>query len=147
VNAYPDTSFLFGLYVSQANSKEANAHAATMKEPIHVGSLLRFEFANAVRCAAQRGAIQPQNATAALAAFDADIDAGVVVIPPVSWELVHAEAERLSNAQSWRTGHSSFDILHVATAVTLEAREFLTFDAKQAALAKVAGLKVKLTSV
>ena len=36
-----------------------------------------------------------------------------------------------------------FDLLHVALALTLGATEFLTFDARQATLAKAAGLKVK----
>jgi predicted nucleic acid-binding protein len=116
---------------------------ATMQEPLHIGSLLRFEACNAIRAAAFRGDIPNSVAVAALAAFDADVDAGRVVIPPVEWEHVHAEAERLSNAHTWRGGQSSLDILHVATAVTLGVQEFLTFDGKQAALAKSAGLKVK----
>jgi hypothetical protein len=37
----------------------------------------------------------------------------------------------------------SFDLLHVGLAVTLGATDFLTFDARQATLAKAAGLKVK----
>ena len=37
----------------------------------------------------------------------------------------------------------SFDLLHVGMAVALGATEFLTFDARQAALAKASGLKVK----
>jgi len=40
-------------------------------------------------------------------------------------------------------GYRAFDVLHVATALTLSARVFLTFDGDQAALAKAAGLKVK----
>jgi hypothetical protein len=37
----------------------------------------------------------------------------------------------------------AFALLHVGLAVALGAGEFLTFDARQAALAKAAGLKVK----
>ena len=140
---YPDASFVFSLYVDQVHTKAVRAHLATMKEPLPVGSLLRFEFANAVRCAAQRGALSTANATAALAAFDADLDAGRVVIPPVEWERVHAEAERLSNVHTWRDGQTSFDILHVATALTLGAKIFLTFDKNQRRLAEAEGLKVK----
>lgn len=143
MNAYPDTSFLLSLYVAQAHTPAVRAHLTTMREPLPVGSLLRFEFANAVRSAAQRGAIQMQNATAALAACDVDVDAGRVVIPPVDWERVHAEAERLSNAHTWRVGQTSFDVLHVAAAVTLGVKVFLTFDKNQRRLAGSAGLKVK----
>jgi hypothetical protein len=36
-----------------------------------------------------------------------------------------------------------FDLLHVVMAIVLGATEFLAFDARHAALAKAAGLKVK----
>jgi predicted nucleic acid-binding protein len=143
VNEYPDASFVFSLYVDQAHTNAVRAHLATMKEPLPVGSLLRFEFANAVRSATQRGAISAGTATAALAAFEADVDAGRVVLAAVPWERVHAEAERISNAYSWRKRHTAFDILHVATALTAGAKVLLTFDSEQAALAKAEGLKVK----
>ena len=143
MNAYADASFLVSLYVQRGDTPAVRAHLATMTEPLHVGSLLRVEFVNAIRAAAFRGDLPGGVAVAALAAFDADVDAGRVVIPPVEWEQVHAAAERLSNAHTNRHGYSALDVLHVATAVTLGAREFLTFDAKQAALAKAAGLKVK----
>jgi predicted nucleic acid-binding protein len=40
-------------------------------------------------------------------------------------------------------GHRSLDVLHVATALHLGAREFLTFDANQRKLALAENLKVK----
>jgi predicted nucleic acid-binding protein len=40
-------------------------------------------------------------------------------------------------------GHRSLDVLHVATALHLGAREFLTFDANQRKLATAEKLKVK----
>jgi len=143
MTAYPDASFLFSLYISQENTAAACAHATTMKEPIHVGSALSFEFANALRYAAFRKALPASTAMTALAAFESDIDNGVIVIPSVAWEEVHREAERLSNIHTVRAGHTSFDILHVATALTLKAREFLSFDAKQRTLAIAEGLKTK----
>ena len=143
MTAYPDTSFLFGLYIAQNNTAAASAHAATLKEPLPITSFLRFEFGNAVRGSAFRKAFSTHVATAALAALDADIDNGRVVVTPCAWETVHREAERLSNAHTLRDGQTSFDILHVATARTLGAKEFLTFDAHQRKLAAAEGLKVK----
>jgi predicted nucleic acid-binding protein len=143
LNAYPDASFLVALYVRQRNADAANAHVATMQEPLHVGSLLRFEVCNAIRAAAFRGEMPGGAATAALAAFDADVDAGVVVIPPVEWEAVHAEAERLSNAHTPRHGYRALDVLHVATALTAGAKTFLSFDKNLRQLAAAEGLKVK----
>jgi len=143
VNAYPDASFLCALYVPQANADLASAHAATMQEPIHAASLLRFEACNAIRAAAFRKDMPGGVAVAALAAFDADVDAGRVVIPPVEWEQVHATAERLSNTHTVRHGYSALDVVHVATALTLGAKVFLTFDKNQRRLAEAEGLKVK----
>jgi predicted nucleic acid-binding protein len=143
MNAYPDTSFLFSLYVFQQNTAAAVAHVATVKEPIYVGSALSFEFSNALRHAVFRKALPASTAMTALAAFEADIDNGVIAIPSVSWEAVHREAERLSNTYTVHDGYTSFDILHVATALTLKVREFLSFDTNQRNLAAAEGLKVK----
>jgi len=143
VNAYPDASFVISLYVRRTQTVAATSHVATMQEPIHIATLLRFEVAHAIRRAAFENTIPYQLAMTALAAFEVDIDNGVIVIPSVPWEVVHQEAERLSNAHTLRAGHRSFDILHVATALTLKAREFLSFDVKQRALAVAEGLKVK----
>ena len=52
------------------------------------------------------------------------------------------EAERLGAIFTRTLGTRSLDILHIANALVLGIREFLTFDVRQAALAKAAGLKV-----
>jgi len=39
-------------------------------------------------------------------------------------------------------GHRSFDILHVAAALTIDAKQFLTFDENQRRLAEAEGLSV-----
>jgi predicted nucleic acid-binding protein len=51
------------------------------------------------------------------------------------------EAERLSALHSETLGTRSLDVLHVAAAIVLGLRELLTFDRRQAALARAAGLK------
>jgi predicted nucleic acid-binding protein len=53
------------------------------------------------------------------------------------------EAERLSALHSERLGTRILDILHVAAALVNGSRVFITFDIRQAKLAKAAGLKVK----
>ena len=52
------------------------------------------------------------------------------------------ESERLSGIFTKTLGTRSLDVLHVSHAVVLGVKEFLTFDIRQAALAKAAGLKV-----
>ena len=79
----------------------------------------------------------------ALAAVQSDLDTGAVVIVPVEWPDVHQIAERLSSTYTKAAGHRAFDVLHVATALHLGAREFLSFDDRQRKLARAEGLKVK----
>jgi predicted nucleic acid-binding protein len=55
---------------------------------------------------------------------------------------VIAEAKRISEIRTLAGGHRSFDILHVATALHLNAEEFLSFDDNQRTLAKAEGLKI-----
>jgi predicted nucleic acid-binding protein len=52
-------------------------------------------------------------------------------------------ADAPSKRHTIKSGCRSFDLLHVATALHLAAKEFLTFDEKQGKLAAAAGLAVK----
>jgi predicted nucleic acid-binding protein len=150
VTAYPDTSFLYGFYLTQSNSPAAAAHAASMKEPLHVTELLRYEFRQSLRFQVWRRAANPRegialvDAQAALDQFDADLASGVAVLAPCPMVDVFHQAEDISKRHTITGGHRSFDVLHVATALVLEAKEFLTFDSNQHKLATAEGLKVKL---
>lgn len=74
---------------------------------------------------------------------EADLhDQTVLAHMPVDWTEVFRHAEKLGAAHNERLGCRSVDLFHVATAATLRARNFLTFDAKQATLAKRTGLTV-----
>ena len=71
-----------------------------------------------------------------------NIASGDVVVVPVEWPDVVSIGERLSSQYTWTEGHRGFDVLHVATALHLGAREFLTFDRNQKKLARAEGLIV-----
>ena len=141
---YPDTSFLFNLYVPQAHARAAAAYFARITLPLAVTSLNHLELINAVNLALFRKIIASGRGDAALAAIDDDIGSGVLEIVPCDWSAVHSRALALATRHTSSGGHRGFDILHVATALELGAREFLTFDARQATLAKLAGLKTPL---
>jgi len=149
VTAYPDTSFLCAFYVKQSNSAAAAAQAATMKEPLCVTELLKFEFRQSLRfqvwrrTANAREGIAPADAQAALNQFDADLASGVAVLAPCPLADVFHRAEDISKQYTITGAHRSFDVLHVATALVLKAEEFLTFDANQRKLATAEGLRVK----
>ena len=149
MTAYPDTSFLCALYREQDNSKAADAYRHSLKAVLPVTSLLLFEFRHSVRFQtwlhhhdATKGYGAKEGAKM-LADLQSDLDSGVVALVPADWAKVHSLAEQLSSQQALKGGHRSLDTLHVATALTLGAKELLTFDARQRVLAKTAGLRVK----
>jgi predicted nucleic acid-binding protein len=147
--AFPDTSFLCALYVRQDNSPEAAAHFKAMPEALHVSSLMLYEFRQSVRFQVwlhgrDKSKGYPQAiAETALGKLQANMEAGAVVPVSADWPDVHRLAETLSKRHTMTGGHRAFDVLHVATALHLGAREFLTFDTNQRKLAAAEKLKVK----
>ena len=143
MQAYPDTSFLFSLYLKDFHSERAAAAFAAMKEPLHVTSLNHFELITAIQLSAFRKIITAKNTQAAIAAVNDDLATRALLLVPCDWAATHGRALQIAMRHTGKEGYRSFDILHVATALELGAKEFLTFDAQQAGLAKTVGLKVK----
>ena len=147
--AFPDTSFLCALYVRQDNSPAAAAHFKAMPEALHVSSLMLYEFRQSVRFQVwlhgrDKTKGYPQaSAAAALDGLQSDLETGAVVPIAADWPDVHRLAETLSKRHTMTGEHRAFDVLHVATALHLGAREFLTFDTNQRKLAAAEKLKVK----
>lgn len=137
-----DTSFLFSLFGNDAHTAAAHAWLRRSGLPITLNALSRYEFENALRFAAFRGAISRADALGALAAFESDLKKGNLQLAACDLDAVVAEATRLSELHTFTGGHRSFDILHVATARVLKATTFLTFDANQRTLANAARLAV-----
>jgi predicted nucleic acid-binding protein len=150
VIAYPDTSFLCALYRIQPNSDRATQHAAQMSEALHMASPLLFEFKHSVRWQSylhlkdRSKGYDQHTAQVVLAKLQSNLSTGAIVIIPADWADVASIAERLSTQYTWTKGYRGFDVIHVATALHLGAREFLTFDAKQGELAVAEGLAVPL---
>lgn len=69
--------------------------------------------------------------------------AGPWSFAPVDWAEVLVIAERLSAQHTPREGHRALDVLQVATALDLGAREFLSLDANPRQLAVTEGLAVR----
>ena len=147
MNAFADTSFLYALYRPQPNSHAADTFLEKAGEPLHVSSLVLFEFRQSARFQAFRFSkdrtqgFSEREARRMLAALDENIAAGAVAVVPADWTEVHSTAERLSYRYTIKGGHRAFDILHIATAVYIKAQRFLTFDKNQSILTKAAGLQ------
>jgi predicted nucleic acid-binding protein len=144
LKTYADTSFLYSLYVQQAHSANAAAYmAAAGDTPLPLTMLGRFELFNAIRLSLFRKQLDSLEAAADLKAIQADIRGSVLLLVACDWAAVHSEAERLSAKHTGKRGHRSMDVLHVASALCLGAKDFLTFDQNQAKLGTAAGLTIK----
>ena len=150
VSAYfADTSFLCAVLRVQDNTPQAVACAHKIDAPIAISSLILFEFRHSSRLQTflfdrdrTLGFSAAESATI-LDAFRKRMDSGAFIVASVEWAEVYSCAERLSVQFAQELGVRPLDLLHVATALHLGARYFLTMDALQAKLAKAAGLKVK----
>ena len=148
--AYPDTSFLCALYRTQDNSVRAVAYRRAMAEPLHVTRLLLWEFRQSVRFQAFRHSnnrhvgYSLHEAEKMLSDLGDDISDGFVTMVEIDFINILVTGERISKARTFSGGHRSFDILHIATAIELGAKEFLSFDANQNALAADEGLRTPL---
>ena len=152
MNAYPDTSVLRALYRTQDNSSRALAYRDAMTEPLHVTRLLLWEFRQSVRFQAFRHSKNREvgyplhEAERMIEKLTEHLGLGLVKLEDCDFINILVTSERISKSRTFTGGHRSFDILHVATAIELGAKEFLSFDANQIQLAGAEGLTIPLGS-
>ena len=150
MTAYPDTSFLCSVYRKQIHTPQALAYRRAMTAPLPFTRLLEFEFIQAIRLqiflheADRTKGYSGREADQMIADWEADIAAGLNVLVPADTDAVLRLARSYSLQRTAKGGHRTLDILHVATAVHLGAKTFLTFDDRQRKLARYANLKVPL---
>jgi len=143
MKAYADTGLLCSLYAPDAHTVAAAKRVAGAKEALPITWLHQLELRNALRLKVFRREITTAQKEASLNLFLSDLAGRILAGSSPAAEDVSREAERLSASFSEKLGGRSLDILHVAAALVLGAEEFWTFDARQAALAKASGLRVK----
>jgi len=139
---YADTSFLFSLYVQDANTASAARLASGLGSGLAFTPLQRHELRNAFRLAVFRREISLEECSKLLSMVETDARDGVLVEAPVSWAEVYEISEKLSAAHSPALGTRGFDVMHVAAAMASRAERFLSFDKRQKSLARKAGLRV-----
>lgn len=146
MSIYPDTSFLCAVYREQGNTLRAREFVHQLGAALPISPLLEFEFAQAVRLEIfrhrhdhRRGYSELEGMNM-LARFAADMERGALRAVPVDFIQVLHRAARISENRTIRLGCRSFDVLHIAAALELGAREFLSFDAGQRTLAETEGL-------
>lgn len=143
MKAYADTSFLVRLYLTQSNSQKALAFMRDFRDPLPFTPLHRHELRNALRLAVFRKEIDAERRKAAFLDIESDLQDGILAHVPSAWTSAFREAEQLGNDHTETMGVRGVDLLHVGIALVLDVKEFLTFDTRQAELAKAAGFKVR----
>ena len=141
--AYADTSFLARIYLPHANSARALAWMQRTTAALPFTPLHRHELRNTVRLSVFRGEITVDQRKATFREIEADLVDGILAHTNIPWTETFRKAENLAARYTETLGVRSFDLLHVGLALNLGSTEFLTFDSRQATLAKATGLKVR----
>lgn len=142
MSLYADSSFLASLYLIDGNFMAADQFMRTAGVALPLTSFGAFELKNAIRAAVVRRTVTEAEARRVLALLQQDTGNGLLVPTACDWEAVYSQAENLSNQHTMVGGHRALDVLHVAAALVLGCSEFLTFDQRQAELARRTGLTV-----
>jgi predicted nucleic acid-binding protein len=143
MDAYFDSAIIVKLYVQEATSPDAIRLVDAYGAPYALTQWQRLEVKNAIRLKAFRAEITTAEMNQSIAAFDQDIATGRWQRPAYTAAIIEQKADELSANHSATLGCRTLDIIHVAAALVLDAKEFVTFDARQGALAKVVGLTVR----
>jgi predicted nucleic acid-binding protein len=142
-DAYPDSSFLVSLHRADANHTLACAHLVANAQTLVFTPLHRIEVRNALRNAAACGDLAPEELRQAFRQVDQDLRDGLLVHTQIEWTDVFRRADDLSHTHASREGQRTLDLLHVAIALVIGAKMFLSFDKRQRGLAAAAGLDVR----
>jgi predicted nucleic acid-binding protein len=140
---YADTSFLARIYTPHADSMKALVWMQRATEALPFTSLHRHELRNAIRLRVFRQEITAEQRREAFSEIDSDLADTILVHADIPWTDAFREAENLARAHTETMGVRSFDLLHVGVAIVLGATDFLTFDTRQASVAKAAALRVR----
>jgi predicted nucleic acid-binding protein len=140
LTVYADTSVFVSLYLPDRHSAEAQQRLSE-GDTFWLTPLHGAEWTHAVAQHVFQQKISAREAQQVYRHFEEDRKAGLwleVGIP----ETAFATCVELARRHVARLGARTLDSLHVASAVDLKANAFWTFDNRQAALAKAAGLKI-----
>jgi len=141
LTAYADTSFLVSLYILDTNSARAAALMKHAHLPILFTPLGELELANAISLRLFRKELAVSKVKAAHALVRKDIEDGVLALKPLA-AAAFERAKHLARRRTPQLGTRTLDILHVASALVLQADAFYTFDRVQGKLAQAEGITV-----
>jgi predicted nucleic acid-binding protein len=138
---YVDPSALLKLYLHEPESAAMCAWRARNTAALEVTHHGRVEMINALGLAVWRGDLSTIAGEDALASLDEDFAEGRYRQADLLWRAALNRAAELGREYSPQLGTRTLDVLHIACALELQHRTFLTFDLRQRKLALAVGLK------
>ena len=141
MSAYVDTSFVVSLYTPDVNSLAAIKQMRKTALPVLMTALGELEFINALQLRVFRRELNATESREAALAFRQDLESGIFLLKPLTAGVLE-RAKQLSGRRTSSLGARTLDLLHVASALVLEADQLLTFDHSQRKLAKAENLPV-----
>ena len=142
MTTYIDTALFVKAFVLEADSPETITILEDAGEPFAYSHLHELEIPNAIRLKRFRGEITKAQETAAIHAFQSEVDAGRFERIAYDLGTVFIRAEQLSAKYSGDTGTRSLDLWHVAAALEAGCSVFASYDARQRKVACLCGLEV-----
>lgn len=140
---YVDPSALACLYLHQRErSRRMVAWRMTVTSAVPVTLHGRMEIISAICRARFTNELSEEGMHAALKDVDQDFSDEHLRQADMLWRAALRRAAQLTREHTAKLGTRAADALHVACALELKLRHFLTFDERQAKLATAAGLKL-----
>jgi predicted nucleic acid-binding protein len=140
---YVDPSALRSLYLHDARSLSMARWRKRNQGALPVTHHGRAELVNSMALAVFRHDITAADLAGAVADLEADFSTGRLVPADLLWRRALDRAASLSLAHTPTLGTRTLDVLHVASALELGCRLLVTYDTRQASLARAVGLRVR----
>jgi predicted nucleic acid-binding protein len=140
LSLYIDSSALVSLYYPEASSR---AVARAIGNVVITFTFLHeLELKNGLSLKKFRGEASDAEIRGTLRLIEEDRAAGRLSSPALEWSKCWRLACELSLRYSGDVGTRSLDVLHIAAALELGARQFLSLDERQQKMAELAGLSL-----
>jgi PIN domain len=143
MKSYADTGFLVSLYLNEATTITANAAAQAVRQPLPMIPLGFLELRNAFYLAVFRKQITEATCQTAWRRVELDIRNGIYIETAIGQLDLHEKAAQLAQKYTGSIGTRTLDLLHLAAAILVGARQLLSFDERQREAAQREGLRVR----
>lgn len=142
MKCYCDTSVLASVYLADRHSTQITEWLQQAPFPLPLTPLLELELTSAIQQRLFRKKITHQLAIQCQQYLQDDLNQGVYQRVSFQQEE-YSQALQLIRHHTALIGCRTLDVLHVAFALLLQTREFVTSDSRQKLLAETVGMKVK----